>query len=477
MEAVRVCFFCIIEPSTRRPAESCFILPSGIEKNRAARIKQKLRMSTGEGKRRQGKMAKIYYSLYDRMLQKQRLLRAFDKVKSNAGAAGIDGQSVNDFGLNLSAEIDHLLRELKDKSYRPAPVRRVEIPKPDGSTRQLGIPTVRDRIVQQVLLDILQPLFDPDFHPSSYGYRPGRSAHQAIAKASLFIRRYRRRWVVDMDLSKCFDTLDHELIIQSFRRRVTDGSLLGLIRLFLQSGVLTAGGWQESRLGSPQGGVISPLIANVYLDAFDQQMKNRGHRIVRYADDILILCGSKKGAQHALAVARTILEGELRLQVNEHKSRIVHSRIGVGYLGVIIESHTTRIRDEKVQQFKDKVRRITRRNSPVNLEQVISELNPVLRGYANYFRVANCRNQFRALACWIRRRLRAKQMALWKKPQRLHRRLRQLGYEGEFKRIKMQSWRNAASALANAAMPNCWLEELGLFDLGRVSTGYLPQNY
>jgi RNA-directed DNA polymerase len=422
-------------------------------------------------------MGRIYYSLYDRMLHRQRLQQAFVKVKSNRGAAGIDGQSVNDFAAQLPQEIDRLLRELKDKSYRLQPVRRVEIPKPDGSTRKLGIPTVRDRVVQQTLLDILQPIFDPHFHPSSYGYRPGRSGHQAIAKASLFIRRYRRRWVVDMDLSKCFDTLDHDLIIQSFRRRVADGSILGLIRLFLQSGVMTADGWQESRLGSPQGGVISPLIANVYLDAFDQHMKVRGHRIVRYADDILILCGSKKGAHNALAVARKALEGDLRLRVNEQKSRIVHSRDGVSYLGVTIESRHTRIRSEKVQQFKDKVRRITRRNSPVNLEQVIKDLNPVLRGFANYFRVAHCCKQFQELARWVRRRLRAKQMALWKKPQRLHRRLRQLGYQGEFKAIKMQSWRNAASPLANYAIPNSWLEDLGLFDLSRVKTGYLPQKY
>jgi len=422
-------------------------------------------------------MGRIYYSLYDRMLHRQRLEQAFAKVKSNRGAAGIDGQSVNDFAAHLPQEIDRLLHELRDKSYRPQPVRRVEIPKPDGSIRKLGIPTVRDRVVQQALLDILQPIFDPHFHPSSYGYRPGRSCHQAIAKASLFIRRYRRRWVVDMDLSKCFDTLNHDLIIQQFRCRVTDGSILGLIRLFLQSGIMTADGWQESRLGSPQGGVISPLIANVYLDAFDQRMKSRGHRIVRYADDILILCGSKKGAQNALAVARNILEGDLCLQVNEQKSRIVHSRAGVSYLGVIIESRYTRIGSDKVEQFKDTVRRITRRNSPVNLEQVINDLNPVLRGFANYFRVAHCRNQFRDLARWVRRRLRAKQLALWKKPQRLHRRLRQLGYQGEFKAIRMQSWRNAASPLANYAIPNNWLEELGLFDLSRVETGYLPQNY
>ena len=430
-----------------------------------------------EGNAGKVRMARIYYSLYDRMLQEQRLHQAFVKVKSNKGAAGIDGQSVVDFAKHLPEEIASLACELKDKSYRPKPVRRVEIPKPDGGVRALGIPTVRDRVVQQVLLDILQPIFDPDFHPSSYGYRPGRSCHQAIAKASLFIRRYRRRWVVDMDLSRCFDTLNHDLIIQGFRRKVADGSILGLLRMFLQSGIMVDGSWQPSRLGSPQGGVISPLIANVYLDAFDQYMKTRGHRIVRYADDILILSCSQRGAENAFNVARSYLEKELRLTVNERKTRIVHSGAGVHYLGVIIDSRYTRIQPDKLGQFKQKVRSITRRNSPVNLEKVIADLNPLLRGFANYFRVANCRNQFRGLASWIRRRLRAKQLALWKRSKRLHRQLRQLGYEGCFKAIKMNSWRNAASPLANYAIPNSWLLELGLFELSRIETGYLPQNY
>jgi hypothetical protein len=206
-------------------------------------------------------------------------------------------------------------------------------------------------------------------------------------------------------------------------------------------------------------------------------MKERGHRIVRYADDILILSSSKKGAENALAVARHILEGELRLKVNEHKSRIVHSREGVPYLGVIIGSRYTRIQDAKIRQFKDRVKRITRRNSPVNLTKVIQDLNPLLRGFANYFRVAHCRTQLRELSRWIRRRLRAKQLNLWKRPKRLHHRLRQLGYQGEFKGIKMNSWRNAGSALANYAMPNEWFRYLGLFELSRVDTGYLPQSY
>ncbi len=422
-------------------------------------------------------MAQKYYSLYDRMFQEQRLLRAFAKVKSNQGAAGIDGQSVTDFAEQLPEEIAQLVSELKDKSYQPKPVRRVEIPKPDGSKRKLGIPTVRDRIVQQALLDILQPIFDPDFHPSSYGYRPGRSCHQAIAKASLFIRRYRRRWVVDMDLSRCFDTLNHDYIIQQFRRKVVDGSILRLLQKFLQSGIMVDGHWQQSRLGSPQGGVISPLIANVYLDAFDQQMKNRGHRIVRYADDILILSSSKRAAENALKVARGYLEGDLQLTVNERKTRIVHSREGVYYLGVIIGSRYTRIQPDKIVQFKQKVRSITRRNSPVNLAKVIKDLNPLLRGFAGYYRIANCYTQFKKLASWIRRRLRAKQLTLWKKPKRLHRRLRQLGYKGEFKAIRMNSWHNAASPLASYAIPNSWLRELGLVELGRIETGYLPQSY
>lgn len=422
-------------------------------------------------------MAKIYYSLYDRMLNESGLLQAFAKVKSNKGAPGIDGQTIADFAEQLSEEIAQLASELRTKSYRPQPVRRVEIPKDGGGIRLLGIPAVRDRVVQQALLNILQPIFDPEFHPSSYGYRPGRSPQQAIAKAILFIRRYELKWVVDMDLSRCFDTLNHALILKSFRRRIADGSILDLLRMFLQSGVMTGEGWQASEDGSPQGGVISPLVANVYLDAFDQFMKGRGHRIVRYADDILILTRSKSAAYNALTVARNYLEGELLLTVNEQKSSIVHSFKGVNYLGVTIHTGYTRIKREKVRELKDKVKGITRRNSPVNLEKVIADLNPVIRGFANYFRVANCQEELRVLMQWIRRRLRAKQMSLWKRPKRLHRRLRQLGYQGEFMAIKMSSWRNSAGNLAHYAIPNMYLQELGLFEMSSVQTGYLPQTY
>jgi RNA-directed DNA polymerase len=400
-------------------------------------------------------MTKVYYSLYDRLLSSESLQRAFRKVKSNGGKPGVDGQTVEDFAQNMSEEIVMLVSELRDKSFRP----------------HLGIPVVRDRVVQQALLEILQPIFDPAFHPSSYGYRPGRSAHQAIAKATLFIREYNLRHVVDMDLSKCFDTLNHELILTGLRKRIKDGSVLGLVRHFLQSGVMTGEGWKETEEGSPQGGVISPLLANIYLDAFDQHMKTRGHRIVRYADDILILTRSKSAATNALKQASQYLEGELKLTVNRQKTEIVHSGEGVKFLGVVIHTVYTNIREEKIERLKDKVKKITRRNSPVNLVKVIKDLNPVLRGFANYFKTANCSRVFKELSQWIRRRLRAKQMSLWKTPKRLHRRLRQLGYQGEFKRITMNSWRNAASPLANYALPNDHFRELGLFDLSRVRTG------
>jgi group II intron reverse transcriptase/maturase len=417
-------------------------------------------------------MVKVWYSLYDKLLIRENLTKAFKKVKSAKGAGGVDRQSINDFAKSHDANIDQLLMELSGKTYQPQPVRRKEILKPSGGIRLLGIPTVRDRVVQQALLDILQPIFDQEFHPSSYGYRPGRSSHHAITKATMFIREYERKWVVDMDLSKCFDTLNHDLIIDSFRKRIKDGTILTLLKQMLKSGVMTDEGWQSSDIGSPQGGVISPLIANVYLDSFDQHMKKRGHRIIRYADDILILCQSKKSAVNALVQATKYLEEDLLLTINQTKTHICHSFKGVKFLGVKIHSSFTQIQKAKLESFKAKVKAITRRNSPVNLDKVIADLNPILRGFANYFRIANCKSELKRLSSWLRRRLRAKQLKLWKKPKKLHRRLRQLGYTGEFKSIKMNSWRNAASPLSHYSLPNDYFYcEKGLFDLETVETG------
>lgn len=415
------------------------------------------------------------YSLYDRLLHRETLHDAFKKVKRANGAPGVDGQSIADFAADRDACLNLLLCELKEKRYRPHPVLRVEIPKPDGGgVRCLGIPCVRDRVVQQALLDVLQPLYDPEFHPSSYGYRPGRNAHDAIAKASRFMREYGLTHVVDMDLSKCFDTLNHDRILRLFRRKIADGSVLRLLEMFLKSGVVIDSKRVATEVGSPQGGVISPLICNVYLNEFDQFMMSRGHRIVRYADDILIFKRSRSSAKHALKVAAAYLEDELDLTVNREKTHLTSLRRGVKYLGVEIRASYTVIQPKKLRAFKAKVKRITRRNSPVNLSKVIYDLNKVLRGWGNYFRIANCKGVYDTLMGWIRRRLRSKQLKLYKKPDRLHRRLKQLGWRGEFVKMKMSSWRNAASSQSHYAMSNRWFEEMGLYDLTEIKTGVLP---
>lgn len=414
-----------------------------------------------------------YYSLYGRLLDIRVLNDAFYHVKRAKGAPGIDGQTVEEYEAHLENESAILLQELRDKRYRPSPVKRVYIEKPDGGRRKLGIPTVRDRVVQQAVRTILEPIFDSDFHPSSFGYRKGRSCHHAVSKAQLFIRKYERRWVVDMDLSQCFDRLDHEIIIEQVRKKVTDGSILKLLCLFLESGVMISGNYESTTIGSPQGGVISPLLANIYLDKFDQFMMSRKHRIVRYADDIVILCGSEKSAYNAQRVAEDYLEKEMKLLVNRTKTHITHSSKGVKFLGVTIFTRYTQIQDKKLSSFKARVKRLTKKTGGGNLNMVVKKLNPILRGFINYFRIANCKNMMRTLMSWIRRRLRAVQMFLWKKVAKLHRRLRQLGHHGEFETMSMRRWYNSLNIQASLAMPNKWFHEtIKLYDMSKVTTGF-----
>lgn len=416
---------------------------------------------------------KKWYSLIDKVYQLENLRRAYRAVRANKGAPGIDGETVEAYGQHLEERLSQLHHELKTGTYEPQPVLRVEIPKPDGSKRPLGIPTVKDRVVQQALLNILQPIFEPDFHPSSYGYRPGRSCHQAVARAEMFINKYDLKHVVDMDLSKCFDRLDHELIIRGVNRKVSDGSVLKLIRKFLTAGVMKDGAWEVTDIGSPQGGVISPLLTNIYLDHFDQTMKARGIRIVRYADDILIFARSRKEAGKYRQIATNILEGELKLVVNKQKTHLTSAYKGVPYLGFVIHTRYTSIHPKKIKNFKDRIRQLTPRNHGMNVEAMIKRLNPVLRGWANYFRVANCKGVFAQLMEWIRRRLRMKKMREWKKWKQLHKALRRRGYKGNFLKISMTRWRNSASPLINMALPNSWFDELGLINLASYNVGIL----
>ena len=418
-----------------------------------------------------------YYSLIDKVYSLENLRRAYKSVKASNGAPGVDGQTVQAFGENLEAELERLHLELKTKTYRPSPVRRVEIPKPDGRTRPLGVPTVRDRVVQQALLNILQPIFEPDFHPSSYGYRPGRSCHQAVAKAERFMNKYGLRYVVDIDLSKCFDRLDHELILKGVNRKVSDGSVLNLIRSFLEAGVMKDGAYSETDIGSPQGGVISPLLANIYLDHFDQEMRRRNIRIVRYADDILVFARTPRQAERYKQIAYDILEGDLKLVVNKEKTHTTSVYKGVPYLGFVIYPKHVSIQPKKIKAFKDKVRELTPRNHGMNVEAMVKRLNPFLRGWINYFRLANCKTLIQALMGWIRRRLRMKQMREWKTWKALHKALRKRGYTGDYEKISMRRWRNSASPLISMALPNRWFDEIGLVNLERYEVGILHQYY
>lgn len=418
-----------------------------------------------------------WYSLIDKVYALGNLHQAFKHVKSNNGAPGIDEETVEDFAVQLEEKLNIIHVELKTDTYEPSPVKRVEIDKEDGGKRPLGIPTVTDRVVQQALRQVIEPIFEPDFHPSSYGYRPNRSCQKAVAKAEQFLRRYGLTHVVDMDLSKCFDTLDHELIIKGVNRKISDGRILKLIRQFLTAGVLEDGAIQETEIGSPQGGVISPLLANICLDEFDQKMKAKGIRIVRYADDILVFAKSPRQAKKHQEIAFQILEGDLKLTVNRTKTHITSLSEGVSYLGFVIYPKYIAVDPKRIKRFKDKIRRLTPRNHGKNVEQQIAELNRFLRGWINYFRLANIKGFLKEIMGWIRRRLRMKQMREWKSWKGLHRALRQKGYRGEFKRIPMYRWRNSASPLLSMALPNVWFDRRGLVDLTKYEVGIVSRFY
>ena len=416
---------------------------------------------------------KKYYSLIDKIYNKQNILNAFKLVKKNKGAPGIDGETVLDFEALLDDKINEIHCELKSGKYKPSPVKRTYIDKDDGTKRPLGIPTVKDRVVQQAVRNIIEPIFEPTFHPSSYGYRPKRSCQMAVAKAESFANYWGLQYAVDMDLSKCFDTLNHEMIINSINEKISDGKVLKLIRDFLESGILDDGAFSETTIGSPQGGVISPLLMNIYMDKFDQKMKNLNIRIVRYADDILIFAKSKSEAGRYKDIATRILEKELKLTVNPKKTHITDNNKGISYLGFIIKKKYISIHPKRIKKCKEKVRKLTPRNSGYNVEYLIYKLNPVIRGWCNYFRIANCKTLFEDLTKWIRRRLRMKQMKEWKSPKSLHKTLRRMGYKGDFKKISMSRWRNSASPLVCMALPNKWFDEIKLFDMSKVETAVL----
>lgn len=416
---------------------------------------------------------KKLYSLIDKIYRRENLYEAFKAVKRNQGAPGVDGETVADFADEVEANIERLHVELKTNTYVPKPVRRVEIPKADGGTRPLGIPTVRDRVVQQAFVNVVEPYFDQDFHPSSYGYRKGRSQHQAVAKARMFMKKYELEYVVDMDLSRCFDTLNHDLLMEAVAERVSDGRVLRLVRQFLESGIMADGVFTATETGSPQGGVCSPLLSNIYLNRFDQRMKEKSIRIVRYADDILIFAGTKKEAGDYKALAVKVLEEELKLTVNREKTHLTSLEEGVSYLGFILRRNSTVIDPKRLRRFKDKVREITKRNQPTPMEDVIKKLNPVLRGWLNYYRIADIKMLLLELMKWIRRRLRMIKMKQWKTYKKMHKELRRKGIKHNGEKMNVTLWKNSNVHIIHQLMPNAYFNELGLMDMCSHEVGLL----
>jgi RNA-directed DNA polymerase len=334
------------------------------------------------------------------------LLDSFKAVKRNRGAAGIDKVSIKMFEANLDDNLHALCRDLKNGSFEPFPLRRAYVPKNEKELRPLGIPAVRDRVAQEALRRLLNPIFEPLFHDSSYGFRQGRNCHMAICHAlSLHHRGFRD--LFDADIHAFFDNLPHMVIMKVVAAEVADGNILRLVHKFLRSGVMENGVFKPTTIGTPQGGVISPLLANIVLNQLDWQLHERGYQFVRYADDLVVICRSPAQAEGARHFVQQVL-ATLGLQLSVQKSRISTFRQGYSFLGFVLASHSRRMRPKSLQKFKDKVRMLTVRHHNFEAQVVIAKLNRVLQGTARYFATSfsTCRWLFQKLDSWIRRRLR-----------------------------------------------------------------------
>jgi RNA-directed DNA polymerase len=354
-------------------------------------------------------MKKIKVHSLTGRITSQLMRQAFQAVKRNRGAAGVDKVSIQLFAVNLEENLAALMRDLKTGTFRPLPLRRVLIPKGPGSTklRPLGIPVVRDRVAQEVIRRLLAPIFEPQFHENSYGFIPGRNCHQAIERV-LKLHHEGYRVVLDADIQGFFDNLSHRVIMAAVASEVADGNVLNLVERFLTSGVMEDGVFKPTTIGTPQGGVISPLLANIVLNRLDWQLHNAGYRFARYADDFVVLCQDPQQAQEALTLVKHVLENELGLQLSPEKTKTTTYGKGYDFLGFHLSSRSRRMRDKSVQKFKAKVRELTERHR--NLDRaVIVKLNQVIRGTANYFATSfsTCRWTFQKFDSWIRMRLRA----------------------------------------------------------------------
>ena len=404
--------------------------------------------------------------LMERVVSRDNLMAALKRVVANKGSAGVDGMTTGDLRAHLMAAWPRLREDLLAGRYRPLPVRRVEIPKNGGGMRELGIPTVVDRFIQQALLQVLQPIFDPTFSPFSFGFRPGRSAHQAVLLAQRYVQEG-RRIVVDVDLEKFFDRVNHDVLMGRLEKRLDDKRVLVLIRRFLEAGVMTHGVVMERNMGTPQGGPLSPLLANFLLDEVGKELERRGHAFVRYADDCNISVGSTRAGERVMALLRRLFDG-LRLRINEAKSAVAAatSRKFLGFsLWLCAGGVRRRVADKAMATMKDRVRDLTSRSAGRSLEDVVEELGRYLRGWKGYFRLAETPGVFREVDGWIRRRLRALKLKQWRRGTTAFREATAMGASPvSAARIaaNLRSYWHNARMLAHTIMPNRFFDNLGL---------------
>lgn len=407
--------------------------------------------------------------LMEQVCDPQNLIRAYRRVRSNKGTPGVDRMSVHDLADWLRENRAALTASLLEGTYRPQPVRGVQIPKPGGGQRQLGIPTAVDRLVQQAILQVLNPIFDPTFSNSSYGFRPGRDPHMALQQARQYVAQEGREFVVDLDLEKFFDRVNHDILMSRLARRIGDKRLLRIIRRFLQAGLMQEGVCVARQEGTPQGGPLSPLLANLLLDDLDKLLENRGHCFCRYADDCNIYVRSLAAGQRVMDSVTRFVEGKLKLRVNRQKSAVapVGERKFLGHR--LLLNGKLGISPKSIKRAKEKIKQITRRNRGVSFAQVIAELNSFLPGWLHFYRFAACRFELQCLDEWIRRKLRCYRLKQCKRGKAVARFLMRLGAKPTpAHRVASSAgswWRLSRSRSAQQAMNVEWFAAQGLISL------------
>ena len=412
-------------------------------------------------------------SLLEKVLYRDNLNAAYKRVKQNGGAAGVDGMTVDDMLPYLKEQKEELLASIRSGRYKPQPVRRVEIPKPDGGVRLLGVPTVIDRMIQQALVQVLQPIFEPTFSDSSFGFRPKRNAQQAMKRAKEYYEQGHKR-VVDIDLAKYFDTVNHDLLIGMVREQVKDEAVIRLIRKFLKSGVMVNGLLSPTTEGTPQGGNLSPLLSNIYLTSFDRLLENRGHKFVRYADDCNIYVKSQRAAERVMTSCTNYLEGKLKLKVNREKSQ-TGTPLRLKFLGFSLykTGKKTGIRphQKSIKRFKDRVRKITSRKRGRSIEQILHELKVFTTGWLGYYSIADMKNKIVAFNEWIRRRIRMYLWKQWKKVSARFDNLKRLkipkGKAWEWANSRKGYWRISHSWVLTRSLTNEYLASIGYDDISK----------